>query len=291
MRPKKGWFCIILLLLLLLAACSQANNYADTDVFLFEGSYAENAPQFSGSIKVVSWNTNYGQRLDQIITAFTETDALINADVILLQEMDETNVDLLAQALKYNYVYYPATIHPQNDRNFGNAILAPWPLSGPQRILLPNPYPDFKQDRIAVKADVLIDDVQLTAYSVHLEHLWMLPGLNDSQVEVLVDQVSRESSAVVVGGDFNSWSPGSITTLDELFGEIGLRRVSKGVGPTLETVGGALLTVDHIFASKYSASQAGAWHQTEISDHTAVWAILSMEEVQGKWVKLKHGVN
>lgn len=278
MTRIKRWITLGLGLLLLLAACSQPKNYPDSNKPYFQGSYAENIPQFSGSIKVVSWNTNYAEQLDQIIAALTGEEALQNADVLLLQEMDEVSVDRVAEALEYNYVYYPAIIHHHHDKNFGNAILSPWPLHDPQKILLPNSDPDSKQDRIAVRADVLIGDHEFAAYSVHLEHLWMLPGRSESQVDVLVYHVAREEHPVIVGGDFNSWSPGSINLLDELFGDIDMRRVTESAGPTLETFGGIPLAVDHIFASDFFESQAGVWQQPEISDHAAVWAILSFDE-------------
>jgi len=275
---RKRWPFFAVGLLLLLAACSQPNNYPDSNQPFFEGSYAESIPQFSGSIKVVSWNTNYGEQLDRIIAALTEEESLQDADVLLLQEMDDVSVDLLAQTLKYNYVYYPATIHHHHEKNFGNTILSPWPLDDPKKIVLPNSDPDSKQDRIAVRANVLIDDLELSAYSVHLEHFWMLPGRSESQVEVLVRQVGKEAHPVIVGGDFNSWSPGSIDLLDTLFGEIDMQRVSKGAAPTLETSVSIPLTVDHIFASDFFESQAGVWQQNEISDHAAVWAILNFDE-------------
>ena len=261
-----------------LTACSSPNNFPDTKERLFTGNYATGNFQFSGSIKVVSWNCNFGEQLDQIISVLLENEALKNADVLLLQELNEANVDLLALALRYNYVYYPATIHPHNGKNFGNAILSPWPLSGPEKILLPNTQPDYKQDRIAVRSKVLIAGSELAAYSVHLEHLWMLFGRDDSQVDVLVRQVGKEDGLVIVGGDFNSWSPGSIDTLDKQFKEIGLRRVSKGADPTLIATGGVPLTVDHIFASDMFISQAGVWNDFEISDHAAVWALLGFQE-------------
>jgi len=271
---------LILILLLVVTACNQPRNYLEPDKPYFEGSYSENKTEFSGSIKVISWNLNYAEQLEQIIETLSEEKSLQDADLLLFQEMDEVSVDLLAQKLKYNYVYYPATIHHHHDKNFGNAVLSPWPLADPEKIALPNSDPDSKQDRIAVRATVLIDDHELAAYSVHLEHFWMLPSRSDSQVEVLTTEVSKDTHPIIVGGDFNSWSPGSINVLDDLFGEIGLWRVSKGAAPTLETSVGIPLTVDHIFASNFFSSKAGVWQQSEISDHSAVWVILSFDEAK-----------
>ena len=47
-----------------------------------------------------------------------------------------------------------------------------------------------------------------------------------------------------------------------------------------ETFGGIPLAVDHIFASDFFESQAGVWQQPEISDHAAVWAILSFDDTK-----------
>ena len=261
----------------LLSACQSSKNFSDSKQYLFQGIYSTSNPELSHYIKVVSWNTNFGDKTDEIIKSLTEIDELENADFILLQELNEVNVDVLAQALKYNYVYFPATIHHQNNKYFGNAILSPWPLSEPQRILLPNNLPDYKQDRIAVRAKALVEDFNIIIYSVHLGHFWMLPGRGDSQVDVLVDQVGSEAGAVVVGGDFNSWTPRSIAVMDKLFGEINLHRVSKGAGPTKVIAGVVPLTLDHIFARKLLTSETGVWQQNEISDHAAVWALLSIE--------------
>ena len=277
---KKRWIILGWVLLLVLTGCRQPRNYSKPNEPFFEGSYSENNQEFSGSIKVVSWNTNYAEKLDQIIKALTEEETLKDADVLLLQEMDDASVDLLARTLKYNYVYYPATIHHHHNKNFGNAVLSPWPLDDPNKIVLPNSDPDSKQDRNAVRANILIDEFEIAAYSVHLEHFWMLPGRSDSQVEVLVSQVGKERHPIIVGGDFNSWIPGSTELLDQLFGEIGLRRVSSSAEPTLEVVNGVNLVTDHIFASEFFKSQAGVWQDFKVSDHSAVWVIMSLGDVK-----------
>ena len=274
---KKRWIFVGWVLLLVLTGCSQTRNYSKPNEPFFEGSYSQNKKEFTGSIKVVNWNTNYAEQLDQIIEALTEEETLKDADVLLLQELDEVSLDLLAQRLKYNYVYYPATIHHHHDKNFGNAVLSPWPLDNPKKIILPNSDPDSKQDRIAVRADVLMDDFNLVAYSVHLDHFWMLPSRSDSQVEVLAKEVAKDTHPIIIGGDFNTWIPGSIELLDQLFGEIGIGRVSLGAGPTLEVIDGVNLATDHIFASDFFASSTGVWEDFEVSDHSAVWAILSLE--------------
>jgi endonuclease/exonuclease/phosphatase family metal-dependent hydrolase len=163
---------------------------------------------------------------------------------------------------------------------FGNAILSNWPLSDPKKIILSSSIGGLKHNRIAVRTQVDIGAVRMAAYSVHLDMIWMLPGQNYTQLDVLVSEVGMENNAAVVGGDFNSWSNGSIAMLDERFGKIGLLRVSMGTGTTLETYGGFQLTTDHIYSSDGRALETGAWHNDEISDHAAIWTILVFEEMK-----------
>jgi endonuclease/exonuclease/phosphatase family metal-dependent hydrolase len=83
--------------------------------------------------KVVNWNIKFGEKIDKAIEAFRDVEALKNADLILLQEMDEDGVKRIAYDLGLNYVYYPASIHDRTGRAFGNAILARWPMHSYQR--------------------------------------------------------------------------------------------------------------------------------------------------------------
>ena len=267
-------------LVVIIATRTPAENYLDADGPIYTGSYAGEAPPFTGKLKVVSWNLNFATRVDQAINEFQTIDELRDADIILLQEMDKHSIEKVAQALGYNYIYYPAAIHRRHNRQFGNAILSKWPLSEPKKIILSDNFRGLKHNRIAVRALIDLGNQQVVAYSAHLDMVWMLPCQGETQVDVLVRQVGSEENPAIVGGDFNSWSSGSIEILEERFGRIGLVRVSKGNGPTIETYGGVKLTLDHIFASEIFKSQTSIWPQPKVSDHSAVWAILSIEEAE-----------
>lgn len=271
-------FLILTAFVLIIATRTPAENYLDSEGPIYTGSYAAEAPQFTGRLKVVNWNLNFATRVEQAIEEFQSVDELQDADIILLQEMDENSIEKVAQALHYNYIYYPAAIHRRHNRQFGNAILSKWPLNEPKKIILSDNFRGLKHNRIAVRAIVNLGDQQVAAYSVHLDMVWMLPGQNKTQVDNLVEQVAKENAPSVVGGDFNSWSSGSIEMLDESFGMIGLARVTQGTGPTIKTYGGVTLTLDHIYANEIFESQAGIWQQPGVSDHSAIWTILSIEE-------------
>jgi endonuclease/exonuclease/phosphatase family metal-dependent hydrolase len=272
-------FSLLIALLIIIAVKSPAENFIDPSGPLYTGSYAGEQQPFTGRLKVVSWNLNFATRVDKAIDEFRNTPELRDTDIILLQEMDEDGAEKMAQSLGYNYVYYPAAVHRRHNRKFGNAILSRWPLLETQKIILSDSLGGLKHNRIAVRALIDLGEYQIAAYSVHLDMVWMLPGLNKNQLDVLVDRVGTEDTAAVVGGDFNSWTSGSIAMLDHRFGEIGLVRVSQGTGPTLKTYGSVTLILDHIFASEIFASQAGVWQQPQVSDHAAIWTILSIEKV------------
>ena len=273
-------FSLLLTLLIIVALKSPAENFIDPEGPRYEGFYAVEPQPFTGNLKVVSWNLNFATRVDQAIHELRNTKVLHDADIILLQEMDEVGVEKLAKDLGYNYIYSPAAIHRRHNRQFGNAILSKWPLGDPQKIILSDQFGGLKHNRIAVKAQVDLGEVQIALYSVHLDMVWMLPGQNNTQLDVLISHVGKEDDTKVVGGDFNSWSPGSIAMLDKYFGEIGLLRVSQNSGTTLKTFGGLQLTTDHIFASHVSSHEAGTWQNSDISDHAAVWTILRFEEAK-----------
>ena len=81
---------------------------------------------------------------------------------------------------------------------------------------------------------------------------------------------------VIVGGDFNSLTPGSIDYLEREFGKSGLARISSGTGPTFN-YRGLQLTLDHLFSSPFEIFGSGVWRDTGISDHYPVWAEIRLQ--------------
>lgn len=106
---------------MMLVSCGPIRNYDDPNEPFYEGHYAGNVPNLGETIKIVTWNLSFAENLDSALDALTSVEELMGADIILLQEMDELGVELLAKDLGYNYVYYPASIHPRHKKKFGNA--------------------------------------------------------------------------------------------------------------------------------------------------------------------------
>src|SRR5215218_4838871 len=114
-----------------LASCAPTINLLNPTSPRFEGLYAPPPgvqPVFETThVRVVSFNVKLADRIGPAI-AVLQSDALREADVISLQEMDEAGVERIARALHLNYVYYPGSIHPTRQRYFGPAILTRWPI-------------------------------------------------------------------------------------------------------------------------------------------------------------------
>src|SRR6478609_4895649 len=93
-----------LVLSLLLAGCAHTVNLLNPNSPQFEGSYASVAPRPEPTrLRVVSFNIKLADDIDGAIEVL-RTGELANADVLSLQEMDESGTERIARALHLNYV-------------------------------------------------------------------------------------------------------------------------------------------------------------------------------------------
>jgi endonuclease/exonuclease/phosphatase family metal-dependent hydrolase len=267
---------VLLLLGVLLVSRRPIGNYSDPAGPFFEGNYVDEQAQLVGSLRVVAWNMHYGEKLDQAIETLESADELQNADVLLLQEMDAAGVETLARRLHYNYIFYPAAIHRQRREEYGNAILSKWPLSDPAKIVLPNWLPGWLQSRNAARATISVGNRDILLYSVHLDTTWMIPKWVTTQGQYLVEEVDAGGHFTILGGDFNTWTPGSVVTLENGLEGAGLERLTEGTGYTFEW-SGLRLTLDHIFSMAGLDYQAGVYRQTDASDHYPLWAEITID--------------
>jgi len=254
-------------------------NYTSPSGPKFEADYADAQPPFDGTLKAVTWNIAFAENIDQAITTLRDTEELQDADVLMLQEMDETGTEQIASALGYNYVYYPASIHSRNGKNFGNAVLSRWPIVDSAKIILPHKNPSNNQIRIATKATINADGQLIPVYSVHTETFWLGPQQRKDQIETLAQEVgltlAGEADYAVIGGDFNTLTPDSMATLASILENVGLEWISQDVGETVDKAGLGVI-LDHIFANNMTPLSSGVFTETSASDHYPVWTILSL---------------
>jgi endonuclease/exonuclease/phosphatase family metal-dependent hydrolase len=276
MVKKRFYFAVMLPIIVLLAGCSTKQNYDQPDAPRFEGHYAEPQANFDGALKVVTWNIKLSQEIDAAVTELVEAEALRDADILLLQEMDEIGAEAIAQSLEYNYVYFPASVNTRHDRNVGNAILSKWPITEAERLLLPFENPVDQEKRVAARALLAVDGREVVVYSVHTETAWLGQAKRMAQFDTILEDINDRDRHVIIGGDFNTALPSNVTKLERRFAQAGLVRISTDTGPTFQ-LSGLGLTLDHIFTKGLSVQLVETTEETPASDHLPVAATLNFE--------------
>jgi endonuclease/exonuclease/phosphatase family metal-dependent hydrolase len=256
-------------------------SYVDPEAPKFEGRHAAQPSAKPASIVVVAYNIKYGRAVAEALQVVQTSGQLQDADIILLQEMDETGVEQIARALRYNYVYYPASVAP-GGRNVGNAVLTRWPITETRKVVLPHRHPLTRQARVATRATIDLSGEYVDVYSVHTATYSALASQREAQVQAIVDDIGMGDDPVIVGGDFNTASGRSVRRTAEQFADSGLTRVSAGVGPTFSVFGVGLAATDHIFVRGFSKIASGKVETAGASDHFPVWVHLGTSTEEEK---------
>ena len=260
-------------------SCGSVKNYMDAEGPSLCGSYSEQCPAPCDTVKVVSYNIKFGEKIEEAREEIRRQEVLRNPDIVLLQEVDGEGVEKISREGKFNFVYFPASLHGKHDKDFGNAILSRWPIHDEQKIILPHEQPISKQLRIATAATVVIDTTRIRVYSVHTETSWLGIDERIEQMDSILASVPAEFEHVVIGGDFNTVSAGTIRRVEQRFTDAGFTRASRDVDFTaMEGPFGLLeLDLDHIFVKGFRVLSAGAGEKTEVSDHLPLWLLLSID--------------
>jgi len=262
-------------------ACATAVNYLDPSgpSYLHARDGGPPAPRSPSSpVRVVSFNIAYAVEIDRAIAVLRESEPLRDPDILALQEMDAPGTERIARALGMSAVYFPSGIHPRHERDFGCAILSPWPLEEPRKVVLPHAARGTGLRRSAVAAVVVRGKQRIRAYSVHLPSpLAVSGGARKAQLRALAADAATAAGPVVIAGDFNSHDK-----VEEL-AKAGFAWVTRDVGPTarfrLLGIGLAGLSYDHVLAKGLRpVAEPGATgvvaENRGASDHHPVWAVL-----------------
>lgn len=256
------------------AACS-ARNYSGAGP-RYAGGFSpvrhHAARAAPGTLRIVTFNIKYAVHVDRAIALLRATPELHNADILALQEMDDSGTRRIAVALGMRYVYWPATVHRQSQRDFGNAILSRWPISDDRKVILPHLGRFAGTQRIAVGATVWAGGLPVRVYSVHFGTALETPPRRkrDQARAVLTD--AQGYDRVIVAGDMNSHGVGSV------FENAGYRWPTRDNPATVHW-----FNWDHVFLRGLVAQdsvQSGVVRDARgASDHRPVWTAIALRRV------------
>ena len=277
------WMLAVLVLAASGFGCGRAVNYLDpaAPFYTYPNEKPPVAPAPEPPLRVVSFNIAYAIEIDRAIAVIRENEGLRNPDILALQEMDAPGTERIANALGMNAVYFPSGLHPKYHRDFGCAILSPWPLEEPRKILLPHGARISGLRRAAVTAVVVRGEERIRVYSVHLPSpLGVSGGSREEQLRVLAADAASAEGPVVIAGDFNSHDR------LQVLAKAGFNWVTRDLGDTAALLfmgiklGG--FSFDHVLARGLELASGpeavGIVQDNQgASDHKPIWAVLRPE--------------
>ena len=255
---------VVALALACAAGCATARNYSDPSGPVLVGSVVS-PPRASAELRVVSFNIQFARHVDRAIDLLTRPGPLKDADVLVLQEMDAPGTESLARALRMNHVYVPSAVHPQSHRDFGVAILSPWPLEDARKLLLPHRHRLRKMNKSAAAATVRAPIGAIRVVAVHLETVFGGSGrVRRDQARAVAAAEAAWTGPLVIAGDFNG------TEAAHELVQIGFTWLTRDVHDTAGP-----FDLDHIVVRGLCANRvppaAKAPDPTKASDHLPVW--------------------
>lgn len=254
--------------------CAPGMNYSNADGPRYAGGvtqlalagFAASAPP--AALRLVTFNVRFGEQVDSAIAVLRQTPELDQADIVALQEVDAAGTERIARSLGMSWVYYPATLHPKFDRDFGNAVLSRWPIVADRKVMLPHLGRFRRTARTTTAATIVVGATPLRVYSAHLG-AWGEIGTRarHEQAQVILADAAAYPRVAILG-DMNSYKLGA------LFRSAGYAWATEHNPRTFER--GQRL--DHVFLKGVTLARDGATgvisDNRRASDHLPVWALI-----------------
>jgi len=243
------------------------------------------------SIRVVTFNIELGGDPDLLGPEILGNANIRAAGLYLIQEAEaypRQGGDLtqrLATLLDTAWVYIPG--HIKHDGTHGLAILSRYPIQATEVMNLA--WPEKGNQRIAIRADIIVGDVTLPVVDVHLE-----TKINITERIVQLRPAILDLPAqTIVAGDFNTnpylWEDGTIPAigtaqivdtdqapiLDGYMRDRGFATPAANVGPT-ERKYGILSRLDAIYSRGFAVGEAQVERTVHGSDHWPVWVDVAL---------------
>lgn len=268
-------------------ACAGAVNYLDPAGPIHQSLHTapfpeRDSPASAGALRVVSFNIEGAREIDRALEVLRGTEPLRHPDLIALQEMDLPGVERIAHELGLNYLYVPSAIHPRSKRDFGSALLSPWPLEEPRKLVLPHAALGTRLRRSVAVATLVRGVQRVRVYAVHLPSPVGITGASRrDEVRVVLADAAGSPDPVLVVGDFNSHGIG------EEFVKAGYSWPTRDEGHT-ESYLFLRMSYDHVFVKGLRpASGSGAAGVVKdnrgASDHRPIWVLLVPDPPPDPW--------
>jgi endonuclease/exonuclease/phosphatase (EEP) superfamily protein YafD len=256
---------------LVLSGCAGPHNFTAADGPLYQGCDTPQAAAVDQhGLRVVTFNIQYSRHIVEAIDLLKAEPELAAADVLLLQEMDEDGTERIAKALGMCWVYYPATVHPKSDGNFGNAILSRVALTNPRKVIMPHLGALGRTQRIATSASIELSGRTIRLYSLHVA-TWaeLTREQRRDQVEAVIADAHATEGDVIIGGDLND------SDLVSSFEAAGFTWLTRDIGATCK-----LWSIDHVFTRGLVATgtRGKIGDNRGSSDHCPVWVSVAGPE-------------
>ncbi len=266
-------FCFFLTAFLF--SCTTVPLYLKPNEPVWRSNTLANTP-VKETIKVLSYNIKFSLDVPTAIKELQTIEDLKDADIILLQEMNEDATKLIAESLGYNYVYYPIVYYTKHKRNFGNAVLSKYPIIADEKIIFPHKTLGNQTRRAATSTLIQIGDKQIRAISAHLATIALPKNQKIDQIDSLVRYNVRDTNSYqIVGGDYNTLTGEEADYVINAYQKQNFTWATKEVGPTGTYVKGFLKPWnDHIFSRGFQLINAGKAENISASDHYPIWVEL-----------------
>ena len=232
---------------------------------------------YKEKIKVVSYNIKHSAKIKEAINLLRNNKDLSDADILLLQEMIPSAVEKIATDLNYNYIFYPAVLHPILHANFGNAVLSKWPITFDENIIFP-PIKEKTRHRVAVAAKLKINGQDILVYSLHMG-IFMKPSQRSQQVQGILDAVDKNIKYCIIAGDFNTIKKKDQDKIIETFSQAGFEHATSSIDWTYKHwyLMNYKSVLDHIFVRGPKILRSGKVDDRTPSDHLPIWMEFSLQ--------------
>ena len=231
------------------------------------------------TLRVVSWNIERSRQLGAALYEIAHDDSLADADVYLFQEIGSDAAERLVRSTRLAGAHFVASVRPRSGLEFGNTVLARWPILDARRVGLPEASLRRGSPRAATVVDLDVEGTLLRVVSIHTATILLTPRERFEQAEAALENLRDFEGPTVVAGDFNTGLKNDVNDLRALFRDHGFQWVAHGADSTIDTTWWreALLPhhrLDHVFVRGLRVRSAGVVGATEASDHLPLWVLV-----------------